>query len=430
MYGEYKLKRPLSPGQEQLRQRMTAEAADKKYKAVSFKLMGTLVLLPFDECGIFSLMESEFTSSKRDRTFTELREEAQEAAVKKKGVLHRVSVGNIYDILAKLSGIDSKEKERLMKLECSLFVKYAFPRECAKAVFRTAKNAKKRVIITAETIYPPDTVKEVLEKCGYGSYDELIFTGDIPDCTGESYFKAVLEKAGVSADRLLHIGGDVAFDVELPIIKGAKALLLTPPEMLMARSGRVRGYAEEKKLFEYDKPEYLMLRCVFGLYSAYGFDVPQNKLPLSDFCGDLYMMGFLVLGALSLTEEKNLTGMKAKIAAALEELPGSAQGRDDFIEMFRAHFGEDLRGFSAKGCDLPLEFAEKCCASSDRAMIESCFDAGEMKKWASSVKEPEIVPFSAGDAKKNALSKLADKMFPPGTKVRTITDGILSKMHK
>ena len=56
--------------------------------------------------------------------------------------------------------------------------------------------------------------------------------------------------------------------------------------------------------------------------------------------------------------------------------------------------------------------------------------ADALKKWGASVKEPELVPYSSGADERNSLYKLADKMFPPGTKVRNITEGILAKGRK
>jgi hypothetical protein len=47
--------------------------------------------------------------------------------------------------------------------------------------------------------------------------------------------------------------------------------------------------------------------------------------------------------------------------------------------------------------------------------------------WCENVKEPDLAPVYAHKAKKNALARLADRLFPPETRVRTIVDGILSK---
>lgn len=434
MTSNFKSIRPLSESQNELMKKLLSEVSNQKYKAISFKMNDVLILLPFSEpYDIFTLMEDDFSQLCADskKTFSELRIAAQEAALEKYEIMSRVTIEKIYNIFTKLSGVSQTVKKQLMQREFELIEQFSFPRECGKLLFREAKNNKKRVIISAETVYPKKVILNILEKCGYSAYDGLVIVNEIPNSTGESWFQAALEKSGVTADKFLHIGGDVAFDIELPIVKGAKALLLAPVLTLMSKSGRVRGYAEEKNLFDYDKPQYLALHCVFGLYSAYAFDVPQNKIPLSDFCSDEYMIGFLVLGALSLCKDyKASSQLQEKILEALKQNPKILDGYKDFSAMYDAHFKNHLEKYGTDGCQLPLEFIEKCCASADRSLIQSYLSADIAKKWAGSVKEPEIIPFYSGKPKKGALSRLADRMFPPDTRVRTIVDGILAKMHK
>ena len=433
-FSEIKLRRPLSETQVQLSEKLLREVGDSKYRAVSFKLSEVLVTLPFSAASdIFTLMEEDFesTGKKKRTSFYDLRVKAEAAALKKYEIMVRVSLDKIYDILAKTAGLSAEEKKSLMERECRLVEKYAVPRESVRQLFRKAKNANKRVIIAAESIYPPDTVRTVIENCGYGSYDGLVIVSEIEKCTAESYYAAVLEQAGVGPDKLLHIGGDVAFDIELPLMKGGKALLIASPAALMEKSGRARAYCEEKHLFDYCNADHFALRCAMGLYSLYGFDFPQNKTALSDFCGDMHMMGFIVLGTLGLMPDYSPeTKLGSEIVAALEKDEEASAGRDDFNDMLENYFGDIRDALQSEGCQLPLDFVEHCCTSADRKHLEANISAKVFKKWCSSVKDPEIVRFRADKPKQNAVSRLADKMFPPGTKVRSITDSILAKGHK
>lgn len=430
---DFRPRRQLSQVQKELSEKMLREISEKKYRAVSFKATGTLVTLPFAKrSDMFSFMEEDFAQVKhksRD-TFAELRTRAEEAALKKHEIYVRVTLRSIYSIFTKLAGVSEGDADKLMQKECELAERFAVPRECGKQLYRQAKSCNKRVIISAETIYPAQTVRNILEKCGYGSYDGLVIVGDIANCTGESYYEAVLKAAGVSADKLIHIGGDVAFDIELPIVKGSKALLMTDPQSLMAKSGRIRGACEESDVLHFDSTSYLTLRLAFGLYSLYGFDTPQNKTALSDLCSDKHLMGFIILGPLGLMQNFSFSSqLQAEIAGAMEKDPDIAEGREDFTEMFRSFFGDTDEKYGTKGCELPLAFAEKSLAAADRKLLSGKIAADTMKKWERSVKDPEIVPFSAPKRQENKLQRLADKMFPPGTKVRTITDNILVKMH-
>lgn len=434
MYSENGFKRQLSPEQTTVLDKMTAEIRSPRCRAVSFKMQDVLVITPFsEECDLFLFMEDDYEFFKTGKkSFTELRLAAQEAALKKCEVYPRVTLELIYDIFAKLSGISPEGKERMMQRECELIEYFSFPRECGKALFREAKAGKKRTVIISESIYPRDVVKNILENCGYGSYDELVFVPEIKNCTAESWYDAALSKSGAAADRLLHIGSSVAFDVELPIVKGSKALLLAPVGQLMEKSGRIPGYIRKKHLYDYDSGKYLTLHCVLGLYAAYAFDFPRNRKALSDFCGDGCMLGFLGAGAAGLSGEASAKSGKLRplITDALKRDEKFLDGLDDFNKMLDDHFGGNLEKYGSEGCGEFLDFLEECCASADRELFIPYLSTDALKKWASSVKEPELVPFSGKKQKENALNRLADRMFPPGTKVRNITDGILAKSHK
>lgn len=434
MYSDNGFKRRPSAEQSAVFDKMAAEIRSTRCGAVSFKMQDVLVITPFsEECDLFLFMEKEYSLFKTGKnSFTELRLAAQEAALRKCEVYPRVTLDLIYDIFAKLSGISPEGRDRMIRLECELIEHFSFPRECGKSLFRLAKAEKKRTVIISESIYPAETVRSILENCGYGSYDELVVVSEIKNCTAESWYEAALSKSGTSAGKLLHIGGSVAFDVELPIIKGSKSLLLVPTMQLMEKSGRILGYIRKKHLYDYDSSKYLALHCVLGLYAAYAFDFPQNKKALSDFCGDGCMLGFLGAGAAAL-DEKALAGggkMRPLIIDALKRDEKILDGLDDFRKMLDDHFGCSLEKYGCEGCGEILDFLEECCASADRELFRPYLSTDSLKKWSASVKEPEILPFSGKKQKDNALNRIADKMFPPGTKVRNITEGILAKGHK
>lgn len=435
MTGNFTPKRPLSHTQTELSEKMLLEVRKKDFKTVSFKMMNTLVITPFSEKeDLFLLMEKEFQpSGKIKKTFTELRIAAGEAAEKKCEMKGCVTLDMIYGIFMKLSGVSAEEKERLMQRECELLQQYSLPRECGKKLFREAKKQKKRVIVTAPTFYPRSVVINILERCGYGSYDDLIIPSEqnFPDSAAAAYIDMILKKSGVSANKLLHIGPDVTADVEAPILRGAKALLMQPAVPLMVRSGRLRGYIQAKHIYDYDTEKFFALHCVLGMAAVYGFDTPQNKLAQSDFCGDSYMLGFIILGALSLCRDFSPSNeLQREIISALENNPEAVYGKEDFSQMLRFCFDDILDDYGSEGCTLPLEFLEKYAYSADRNALSPYISTETAEKWSKSVKEPSLAPVYAGKAKKNSLARFADKLFPPETRVRSIVDDILSKGKK
>lgn len=411
--------RMFSDEQNNILKKMSGEISKPEIRAVSFRMKDVLVVTPFSSGqDMFVLMEDDFRKiSRSGKSFAQLRIDAQDTALKKSG---NISLDNIYSILSKTGKI--KNPEPLIQRECELTEYFSSARECGKLLYNEALKCHKKIIIVPDSVYPEDVITRILEKCGYTNYDSLIISDD---------FGEIQEKSGVAPSELLHIGGNVEYDVEAPILKGSKALLLSPEIPLMVKSGRLRGFVQASSLLEIDTPEYLALRCAFGLYAMYGFDVPQNKIPKSDFCKDPYMLGFIVFGTLSLTDNyEPSTPFQREILSSLESNKKIVQGMNDFKKMFQEYFGDFSGSLKYSGCELPLVFLENHSAPADRMLLRSCISDGTYKNWSENVTDPEILPVYARTVKKNAVSQLADKLFPPGTKVRTIADGILAKSHR
>jgi hypothetical protein len=77
---------------------------------------------------------------------------------------------------------------------------------------------------------------------------------------------------------------------------------------------------------------------------------------------------------------------------------------------------------------MPLSFLAKYSAPGDRAMLQGKLEPSVFAEWTEGTKEPKLAPVHARTVKRSATAKLADKLFPPGTKVRNIADGMLVKM--
>nr|MDE5853969.1 hypothetical protein [Ruminococcus sp.] len=258
-------------------------------------------------------------------------------------------------------------------------------------------------------------------------YNELIITSEL---NNQTVYDAIIEESSVSNKKLLHIGGNVENDVEIPIMNGSKSLLLADTIPLMVKSGRLRGFIQAKYLYNYDSIDFFALHCAFGLYSAYLFDLPQSKIYQSDFCSNPYMLGFIVFGTLKLAKDYKPTEIHKKLISAAEKNDEISRGADDFIMLFSKHFGKISQDFGYVGCTLPIEFLEKHSAPLDKLLMRDQLDSETYNNWKSISEEPKIVPVYGKKIKQNAVSKLADKMFPPGTRVRNIVDGLLVKLKE
>ena len=431
MKGTIRLERNLSAEQSALKKQLIGEIGRSGYKAVSFRLEGTLIQTAFPEVyDMFRFMEDEFSLLYTGNgSFVQFRIQAQQKAEKKTA---HPSLMLIYAHLVKLTRISPTSCEKLMKRECELAGYFAFPRECGKAMFEEAKRLGKKIFITADTIYPRSVVTRILQSCGYNEADGVIVTSEekLPekDRAG-ALMDLIIGKSGMPSHQLLHIGGDVADDVETAILKGARAVLTPLPVPQMVRSGRLRGFIEANHVYDYDQPEYFTLHCALGLYAAYGFDFPQNKAPQSDFCGDPCMLGFMVLGPLTFIKGfAPETELQKQLIEAMEANPLCVSGREDFITFYRLHLAGHIEKFSTKGCTEPLRFLEKHAAPGDRLLLRKQLSLETDEAWTEAYSEPALAPVRIYTPRKNALSRLADTLFPPGTRVRNIVDGLLVKM--
>ena len=75
-------------------------------------------------------------------------------------------------------------------------------------------------------------------------------------------------------------------------------------------------------------------------------------------------------------------------------------------------------------------FLEKYAYSADRDIVSPYLSEDVSDSWTKNDEEPDLAPVYAHKAKKNAVARLADRLFPPGTRVRTIADDILAKGKK
>lgn len=415
------LKIILEPEQAFLVNKMTEGTGNPDCRAVSFRMSETLVNTPFSEHeDLFLLMENDFRQFyKGKKAFAEFRIYAEKKFPN--------NIDKIYDFIMKNAKLSKENRDILMKKECGLFIEFAFPRNFGRKLFNEAKRHKKKIIIIADTVYPRNIVVNILDRCGYSGFSELIIANELEN---KDIYDAVIEKSSFSANKILNIGGNVEEDVEKPIMKGSKALLLADTIPLMIKSGRLRGYIQAKHLYDYDSVDFLALHLAFGLYSSYMFDVPRNKVYNSDFCASPYMLGFIVFGTLRLDRNFSPSDFQKKLISAYEKNDEIKRGADDFISLFSAHFGNISANLSYKGFSLPFEFYSNHGAIIDYNMMKKQIDDDTMKEWQNIVTEPETAPVYIKSTNENAISRLADRMFPPGTKVRNITDGILVKMKQ
>lgn len=426
---------PLNAEQTELREKLLAQMRSGSIKAVSFKMDEVLIVKPFSGyADLFMQLERDLSEIYAgSRSFSEMRIVAQDYVETKYGKRAPVTLDKIYDRVQKIGKLSPTARQRLQQRECELAEYYSSARELGLEMFHEAKNHGKKIYIIADTIYPRATVERILSACGFTGYTDLVLPSElnIPDSDRHSAIDNVIMKANLPAGKLLHIGPSVGEDVELPIMRGQMALMLSPVLPLMVRSGRLRGFVEAKHLLDSDSPDILPLHCLFGLYARYCFDVPRGKAVHSDFCGSAFMMGFIVLGGMSLCgKDKAETPMQRELIEAMEKCEWCKKGLEAFRAGLSLHFGDHLGKYGAKDCQLPLIFLENHAAPADRELLRPYLPDDVYALWQSGISEPDTAPVYFRKARRGGLYKVADKLFPPGSRVRNLADGMLTKMRR
>lgn len=432
MNQNFQINVPMMRDQREIFDKMTKAVEDSAIRTVSFKLFESLVLFPFSEgTDLFFLMETEFSEiTSPKQTFTDLRIESEAEAKRKNTKKCAVNINEIYSIFAKKAKISDDVRDNLIKRECELALNLVFPRAFGKKLLDTAIKNGKNIVIIADTIYPRETVLAMAEKCGISG--KILISHEI-DC-GENpkyaIFEKILDKGKSSPSSHLHIGNDISADVETPIMKGAKALLLADVRTNMSKTGRIRDFARSERVFDYDTPKFLGFHLALGIYSAYIFDIPRTKTANSEFCGNAYILGFIAYGFSKLADISKFTESEREILDALSKNSEVQRGADDFIELFRRHSADILTNINSNGFDLPIKFLAMHGGSMDIGLLKNNMSAESNQKWKEAIVDSPAVPKMRKSAEQNKLEKLADKMFPPGTRVRNIADGLLLKMKK
>lgn len=431
MNNNLQIKVPVVKEQNELMEKMSAAVGEISVRAVSFRLFDALVQFPFSEkSDIFLLMETEFSDIRTSkRTFSELRYDAELEAKKKFTEKCSPKIEQIYDILVKKAGVSGDRKKVLADRECQIAAELAMQRNTGKMLFDSAVKRGKRTIIVADTPYPRNVIINILSRFGYEQCSELIITNEVNGSgdRDEMIYGEILKKSKVKATALLNIGGDIKSDVEFPIMKGSKALLLADTSVNFQRSGRLKGYIKAQRVFDYDSEKCLGIRLAAGLYSAIMLDIPRSKTVHSDFLGNPYIFGFFAYGCCLAGKISDIDEKSRKILVCMEKNSEIKRGGEEFSTLFRSVFEKFNGKISFSGMELPLKLAAYHGDTFDTALLKGCMTDEEYRLWKSEITEPSLVS-SAKKTEQNSLEKLADKLFPPGTKVRNIAEGMLFKM--
>ena len=232
----------------------------KKYDVISFDIFDTLITRKiYNPDNIFNIIGEVLHIN----NFKEKRKKAEQLANDK--YKHDVNLEEIYECYKQEYQLNQKEVDKIKKMEIALELEFCCPREDMLEIFNEIKNNKK-IILTSDMYLEKDTIKAMLDKCGYKDYLELFLSNDVKarKDTG-TIWKFVKEK--YLGKKIIHIGDNSYSDVELPKKYGICTYKIYSGKELFEKT-RIYEYIREKaSTFTVNESifyGYIINKCIFN----------------------------------------------------------------------------------------------------------------------------------------------------------------------
>lgn len=172
------------------------------YDVVSFDIFDTLIFRPFNKPDdLFFHMGQKIGV----KAFAKARIKA-EAKARSRG---EVTLEDIYENMKP----NTADKEKLMAIEQEIEIDLCYANTYMQEVFNAVRNCGKPIIIISDMYLSSDTIKKMLERCGYTGYSELFVSCEcgVSKHTGELY-EVARQKTG-EIFSYIHIGDNEYSDV-------------------------------------------------------------------------------------------------------------------------------------------------------------------------------------------------------------------------
>lgn len=186
----------------------------KDYENVSFDIFDTLVKRNVSEpMDIFSIMERVV-----GKGFRRKRIEAEKNARAELGKVE-ITIEDIY------SFFPESERKNLIEQELSIELRTIVPNQPIAEVYKRCIEDGKTIYITSDMYWQEKSVREMLTKNGFTEYKELYLSSTYQKVKRDgSLFKHLLNREGISPEKLIHIGDSQRGDYKEPRKLGISAV--------------------------------------------------------------------------------------------------------------------------------------------------------------------------------------------------------------
>lgn len=239
-----------------------------QYEVISFDIFDTLIFRPFSEPTdlFFFLGEKlEILDFKRLR----MQAEADARTQKYKEEKHyEITLSDIWSWLENEIGVT---KEQGMQMEQALEMEFCYANPFMQQVFTQLREHGKRIVITSDMYLSKAFLSELLQKNGYGGYEELYVSCEYEKSKAEGSLYEVVKRAYPDTDSMIHVGDNPVSDVKNAKKHGFEvfyypnvnrnALLYRSYDMSAVVGGAYRGIVNNKL---YNGTEQLPMEYEYG----------------------------------------------------------------------------------------------------------------------------------------------------------------------
>lgn len=273
-----------------------------RYETVSFDIFDTLLYRPFRHpADLFDFMAEQVASIAGDSaiSFREERQRAERAAFKRAVEAGRgeVSIDEIYAEFADHLNLTPEVAETIKVLEMQLELDLLYPRMSGFLAYQEARSLGKRILLISDMYLPHEFLEKVLNKTGYVGYHKLYVSSTYwAKKHSGKLFDVVLEDLEIAPATMLHIGDNLAADVQKAADRGIKAFHLRKASETFSTYDAF-SIPWSRDADRHDLSWSMLLAVIGNAYSNNPY-LPQRKGTL--FGGDPINLGYYGFGPLLL----------------------------------------------------------------------------------------------------------------------------------
>lgn len=239
-----------------------------QYDVISFDIFDTLIFRPFSEPTDLFFFLGERTGI---LDFKRLRMQAEaEARVQKYKEEKHYEI-KLSDIWSRSENEIGVTKEQGMQMEQALEMEFCYANPFMQQVFTQLREHGKRIVITSDMYLSKAFLSELLQKNGYGGYEELYVSCEYEKSKAEGSLYEVVKGAYPDTDSMIHVGDNPVSDVKNAKKHGFEvfyypnvnrnALLYRAYDMSAVVGGAYRGIVNNKL---YNGTEQLSMEYEYG----------------------------------------------------------------------------------------------------------------------------------------------------------------------